>query len=61
VNLGPNINTSEAEFCPFYHETQKRLYFARQRKTESRMIENVFSIPFTPETYKMIITVELCY
>jgi dipeptidyl aminopeptidase/acylaminoacyl peptidase len=52
VNLGPTINTSEAEFCPFYHEKQKRLYFARQRKTDSRMIENIFWISFNPEAYR---------
>lgn len=52
VNLGPTINTSEAEFCPFYHEKQKRLYFARQRKTDARMIENIFSISFDPALYR---------
>jgi hypothetical protein len=45
-------NTAEAEFCSFYHEKQKHLYFARQHKTELRFLENIFSIPFDPESYR---------
>lgn len=41
-NLGPTINSSLAEFCPFYHEKEKRLYFSRQKKGEGRMYEDLY-------------------
>lgn len=43
-NLGQPINTIAAEFCPFYHTGEKRLYFARQTKGEGRFIENIYSV-----------------
>lgn len=43
-NMGPKINSVEAEFCPFFHEKQGRLYFARQRKQQNRYTENIFSV-----------------
>lgn len=43
-NLGPAINSSLAEFCPFYHEKEKRLYFSRQKKGEGRMYEDIYFI-----------------
>ena len=43
-NLGPKINSTLAEFCPFYHEKEKRLYFSRQKKGEGRMYEDVYFI-----------------
>ena len=52
VNLGNIINTSEAEFCPFYHAGQKRLYYSRQSKHGDRMKEDIFYINFDPETYR---------
>lgn len=54
VNLGGSINSALAEFCPFYHQKQKRLYFARQQKRtgEPGMIENIYWISFDPAAYK---------
>jgi hypothetical protein len=43
-NLGVPINTEDSEFCPFYHTREKRLYFARQKKTQPRFIENIFMV-----------------
>lgn len=43
-NLGNSVNTSQAEFCPFYHTGEKRLYFARQTKSNGRFIENLYSV-----------------
>ncbi|RYY64493.1 MAG: hypothetical protein EOO13_18430 [Chitinophagaceae bacterium] len=49
VNLGTPINTALAEFCPFYHPQQKRLYFARQAKRQGGgMIENIYVVDFDP-------------
>lgn len=48
-NLGQPINSAHAEFCPFVHEKQKRLYFARQQKTAGgRFIEHIYWYPFAP-------------
>lgn len=47
-NLGQPINSAVAEFCPFVHEKQRRIYFARQQKGKGRFIENIYSHPFTP-------------
>lgn len=50
VNLGKPINSETGEFCPFYHEKQKRLYFSRTTETSSkRRIENIYSYPFDPK------------
>lgn len=46
VNLGPSINTAIAEFCPFVHQKQRKLYFSRQEKLEERFIENVYCVDF---------------
>lgn len=48
------VNTAIAEFCPFYHVKEKRLYFARQQKTATpgTFIENCYSVPFDVETYR---------
>lgn len=52
-NLGAPINSERAEFCPFVHTKEKRLYFARQRKTESgRMEENIYSVNFDVNQYR---------
>ncbi len=52
-NLGAPINSELAEFCPFVHTKEKRLYFARQRKTESgRMEENIYSVNFDVSRYR---------
>lgn len=52
-NLGAPINSERAEFCPFVHTKEKRLYFARQRKTESgRMEENIYSVNFDVSRYR---------
>lgn len=41
-NLGGNINSEIAEFCPFFHKKQNRLYFSRQKKVNERFQENLF-------------------
>lgn len=40
-NLGSDINSEIGEFCPFVHEKENRLYFARNKKTDKRIIENI--------------------
>ncbi|HYG04579.1 MAG TPA: hypothetical protein VD927_19160 [Chryseosolibacter sp.] len=52
VNLGENINTSDAEFCPAYHASEKRLYFSRIVRGGPRNIENIFSVSFDPSEYR---------
>lgn len=52
VNIGAPVNSALAEFCPFYHAGQKRLYFSRQKKREGGgMIENIYSVDFDPAKY----------
>lgn len=53
INLGAPINSVIAEFCPFYHAKQKRLYFSRQQKKNTGgMIENIYSVSFDPNAYR---------
>ncbi|WP_169630228.1 TolB-like translocation protein [Flavobacterium humi] len=53
-NLGPEINTIEGEFCPFYHEKEKKLYFSRTKVLPNgRRVEKIYSIPFDAEQYKV--------
>ena len=49
-NLGHPINSALAEFCPFFHSREKRLYFARQKKGD-RMMEDHYSVNFNPYSY----------
>lgn len=51
-NLGTKINTVLAEFCPFYHEKEKRLYFSRQKKGENRMYEDIYFIEIDIKKYR---------
>lgn len=51
-NLGIPINSAIAEFCPFVHEKEKRLYFTRQEKRGERFKENIFYVPFNVKDYK---------
>lgn len=51
-NLGQPINSALAEFCPFLHEKEKRLYFSRQQKLPDRMLENLYYIEFDIENYR---------
>jgi hypothetical protein len=52
-NLGPTINSSIAEFCPFYHAQTKKLYFCRQIQSPGKRIkENVWVVSFDPEDYR---------
>ncbi len=51
-NLGQPINSALAEFCPFLHEKEKRLYFSRQQKLPDRMLENLYYIEFDIEKYR---------
>lgn len=41
-NLGGAINTKTAEFCPFVHKGEDRLYFARHTREGKRFIEDLF-------------------
>ncbi|MDO9376680.1 MAG: hypothetical protein Q7T76_19800 [Ferruginibacter sp.] len=41
-NLGGSINTATAEFCPFVHKGEDRLYFARHTRNAKRFIEDIF-------------------
>ncbi|MEO7445738.1 MAG: hypothetical protein ABIT96_07850 [Ferruginibacter sp.] len=52
-NLGKPINSGAAEFCPFVHVREKRLYFTRQYRQGDRLIENIFYVPFDPKKYEM--------
>lgn len=45
-NLGQPINSTAAEFCPFFHEREKKLYFSRQEKQGERFKENIYSVDF---------------
>lgn len=49
VNLGKPINGPIGEFCPFYHEKEKRLYFSRTTQQGKRRVENIYSFPFDPK------------
>lgn len=51
-NLGAPINTAVAEFCPFYQEREKKLYFSRQTKQNGPFIEETFSVDFNPKDYR---------
>lgn len=51
-NIGTPVNSELAEFCPFYHVKEKRLYFSRQKKGAGRMYEDLYFIPFDPYLYK---------
>lgn len=52
VNLGQPVNTADAEFCPFYHKKEKRLYFSRQIKGTDRFIENIYFYDINLENYR---------
>lgn len=43
-NLGKIVNTENAEFCPFYHKKQDRLYFSRQKKKGDKFIEDLYYV-----------------
>ena len=51
-NLGNQINSNLAEFCPFVHSKEKRLYFTRQAKQGDRFTENIYYIEFDINKYK---------
>lgn len=51
-NLGAPINSPVAEFCPFVHEGEKRLYFTRQEKQGDRFTENLYYIQFDSRQFK---------
>lgn len=53
-NLGLPINSVDAEFCPFVHEKEKRIYFARQKKIAgtNRFVEELFWLPFDVNKYR---------
>lgn len=53
-NFGAPINSADAEFCPFVHEKEKRLYFSRQKKIpgSKRMVEDLVWIPFDVNSYR---------
>jgi hypothetical protein len=52
-NLGTPVNTEQGEFCPFFHEKEKRLYFCRTvQKNGGRRIEDIYYVSFDPEAYR---------
>lgn len=51
-NLGSPINSAIAEFCPFVHTRQKKMYFTRQKKSGGRLLENIYSVDFDPYQYR---------
>lgn len=51
-NLGIPINSAAAEFCPFVHEKEKRLYFSRQVKEGDRFKEDIYYVDFDVEKYR---------
>lgn len=53
-NLGLPINSVDAEFCPFVHEKEKRIYFARQKKIpgSNRFNEEFYWFPFDASRYR---------
>lgn len=51
VNLGKPINSETGEFCPSYHEKERRLYFSRTTEGPGgRRIENIYWVRFDPES-----------
>ncbi|MCL9806116.1 hypothetical protein NAT51_11310 [Flavobacterium amniphilum] len=53
INLGKSINSELAEFCPFVHQKEKKLYFSRQKKEENgTMTEDIYSVDFDIKKYK---------
>lgn len=53
-NLGLPINSVDAEFCPFVHEKERRIYFARQKKIAgtNRFTEELYWLPFDVSKYR---------
>lgn len=51
-NLGKPINSAVAEFCPFVHDKERRLYFSRQEKQEDRFKEDLYYVEFDVKKYK---------
>jgi WD40-like Beta Propeller Repeat len=51
-NLGIPINSAAAEFCPFVHEREKRLYFSRQVKEGDSFKEDIYYVPFDVDRYR---------
>ncbi len=51
-NLGKKINSAAAEFCPFVHKKEKRLYFSRQEKVGDKFRENIYYINFDVKDFK---------
>lgn len=51
-NLGAPINSQLAEFCPYVHTKDGKLYFSRQEKKGDRFIENIYSIDFNIKKYR---------
>lgn len=50
-NLGQPINSSMAEFCPFVHQKEKKLYFSRQQKQPNKLKEDIYSVDFDVRKY----------
>lgn len=51
-NLGQPVNSAQAEFCPFVHKKEKRLYFSRQEKTGDLLKEGLWWVEFDVEKYR---------
>ncbi|WP_133259625.1 TolB family protein [Pseudochryseolinea flava] len=52
-SLGSPINGKLGEFCPFYHERQKKLYFCRTvTHANGRRTEDIFVVDFDPAIFR---------
>lgn len=52
LNLGPNINSKQGDFCPFMQPRGKTLYFSRTEVRDGKRIEDLYSIDFSPKEWK---------
>ena len=53
LNLGPNINSKQGDFCPFMQPRGKKLYFSRTEVREGKRIEDLYSVDFSVKEWKI--------
>ncbi|WP_310393587.1 hypothetical protein [Hymenobacter sp.] len=54
VNLGPEVNTPDGEFCPFVDQRTQTLYFARNIRKDGQLVrEDIYSIPLNQLKVKL--------
>ncbi|WP_373552528.1 hypothetical protein [Haliscomenobacter sp.] len=54
LNLGPNINSKQGDFCPFMQPKGKKLYFSRTEEKDGKRIEDLYSIDFSPKEWNKL-------